>query len=181
MQRKFYLDNETAITVGRMAGVVLVISTLFYLLWWTTIRFDRIESMVIRSKDWSREVKELEDYQTWECTTRHRQTCTGIGDNRQCKDDSYQDCGWETHTRLINRWTSAGIYPQSPYWPSYSIELGHYERKWEVYTIRFSDDRKLYNFHPGNENDYNNYLPRQKCTVGLNWWGFVLKVACPIS
>lgn len=103
-------EPETAETALIIGGLIVTIAGLFWVVWWLILRIDRIETMSVRSKEWSREIRELEDYQTWECHTRRRDVCTGFGSDRKCREESYQQCGWETHTRTINAWgTSGGV------------------------------------------------------------------------
>ena len=137
----------------------------------------RQERMTIRSCGWKYIIQEREDYQVWVCHTRHRQNCTGFGDNRKCRDESYQACGYEIKTRVHNTWVTGGEYPTAPFWETnYTIRPGNYERRWEDYTVMFSDDKKLYPYHPGSLGEYSGFTPRQARDVKLNLFSHITEV-----
>lgn len=180
MERKFYLNNDTAVTIGQFGLVGLIIYLVGLLLWWNFIRVDAVIIMAIRSKEWSRNVMELEDYQVWVCHTKYRtsERCTYVDGKRQCTTDRipYQDCGWETRTRVINQWPTNGVWPVAPYWPEYSISAGHYEKRSQYYTIKLSDDKELWNHTVPSEASYDTFQVRGSCAVSLNWWRVIIKV-----
>ena|SRR3990172_9805876 len=180
--KQFYSYHEESLqTVGQIIIIISIIGLIFYMVWWVALRLDRVEIMTVRSKSWSREIRELEDYQVWECTTRYlsQKSCTNINGKRQCTTirTPYQDCGWETRTRLINSWSTSGVYPVSPLWhENYTIGQGHYERRFERYSIDLSDDRELWHHIVSSEDAYNIFPVRGKCWIKLNWFNGILGI-----
>jgi hypothetical protein len=174
----FYRKNQ-----GWIDPTIFIISIALVLfgLWWAAVRVNRTVTMTVRSKEWSRQIRELEDYTTYAChpRTRTKQACTGFGDDRICRTEVeyYQDCGWETQTRTIDSWNTAGIYPMPPTWPTgYTIGSGHYERRSQRYTVNLSDDRVVWNHSVWSESTYNKFPVRGHCQVSLNWFRVIVKV-----
>lgn len=158
-------------------GVVITAIAIGLFIWFGFLRLDHVEVMSVRDKGWSRLVRELEDYQEWVCHTRYREVCSGYGEDRKCHDESYRECGWETKTREINRWSTTGMYPQKPRWATgYTIGSGHYERREESYLIHLSNDKEIWNQTVYNEATYDAFPIRGKCKVGLSWFKTIVSI-----
>lgn len=169
--RRFYLENDSAITIGQYGLLFLVVSLFFYGIWFFGIRVETVQNMTVRSKEWYREIKEAEDYRVWVCDTKYRDECSGSGGDRICRRESYRDCDWETRTRILQSWVTSGQYPIPPVWETrYTIVQGHYEIRYEKYTIYLSDDREIWTKVVWNERDYNYFPVKGKCEAGLNYF-----------
>lgn len=172
-----YYENRTSITqtILSFAIVIILVCLFIYGLWWTALRLNRVETMTVRDKGWSRAVYEYEDYSTYEChsTTNY----ITVGKVRTPVHST--SCGWETHTRMTNRWVTSGMFPTKPYWPTYTLSPGRYEGRSESYLIHLSNSKEeLYPYAITGEAYYDTISLREKCLVGMNWLGFIIKVEC---
>lgn len=123
--------------------------------------------MVVRSMAWERGIHELEDYWVHECTT------TTTDSDGKIKTT----CQNVKRTKRHNTWVTGGQYPVEPFWETnYTIRPGHYERRWESYTVLFSDDRDLFPYACGDLADYERFKPRQAWPLKVNLLGQVIEV-----
>jgi hypothetical protein len=167
------MDREPTVieVVAIGASVVIVL----FSCWFFFMRTADTTTMTIRYKEWFRQVRELEDYQSYECHTRYRTVSDGDGGTKQ---ESYRECGWETKTRETNRWNTSGRFPEKPFWPEYSITEGRYSDQSEKYVVHFSDDKDLWQHWIYNETQYDSFKVRSKCEVDLTYFRSLLRVRC---
>ena len=160
------MSDETKKAV--ITSIIILLAVAFIVAMLAPIRQVR---MVVRSCKWEYTIQEREDYAVWVCHMRHRENCMGSGKERKCRDEAYQDCGYETRTKVHNTWITGGEYPVAPFWDVYYIRPGNYERRWEEYTVMFSDDKELYPYRPASLEEYSKFIPRQAHDVKLNLFG----------
>lgn len=153
-------EDTDAILLG---GVIVVVVLAIASFWFAFFRLDHTKTLSVRDKEWYREIRELEDYRVWECHNSSKYDA--LNDKRE----TVRECGWETRTRTHNVWKTGGKFPSDPFWwQDYKIGEGHYERRYESYTIYLSDDKRVLPYSTGDKNYYDTFKLRSKCEVGMS-------------